>query len=103
MTRKILPKAQGMRVRKVRILTEVAWRVAVMRTQVSAKGAALFLTARAFPWTLEDAQAAVNRRIQPRCLSCGDPVTEVRRPRCTPCGRAAIIVMNEVREGAQSA
>jgi len=81
---------------------EVAWRVAAMRRQCPRTGRVLFLTARAFAWTLEDAQAAVNGLAQPRCLSCGDPVDEVRRPRCAPCAEAAMIVLNEVREGVQA-
>jgi hypothetical protein len=78
--------------------SEIAWRVAAMRPQVRANGPIPFLTARAFPWRLEDAQAAVNGLMAPRCLSCGDPVDETRRPRCTPCAEAAMIVMNETRE-----
>jgi hypothetical protein len=80
--------------------SEIAWRAAEMRRQLPASSGAIpFLTCRAFPWTVEDALAAVEGRRQPVCLSCGDPVTWVRTPRCALCAQAVQIVLNEVREG----
>jgi hypothetical protein len=66
---------------------EVAWRVAAMRPQVAAKGPIPILIAR-------DTSPKVGC-----CISCGDPLAENSKYRCTWCARAAWLVLGEVREG----
>jgi hypothetical protein len=69
---------------------EVAWRLAVLRPQVPAKGPIPFLCVR--KWS----QAADAPR---RCMSCGDPLAEGRQARCVPCQHAVYLAIHEVREG----
>jgi hypothetical protein len=64
---------------------EVAWRITVMRPQVSARGPIPLLTARSVAST------------PGRCTSCGDPIGPPCRYRCEPCIRAAWAVLREVR------
>jgi hypothetical protein len=67
---------------------EVRWRVQVMRRQIRPGPIIPFLVARR---DFVDAPG--------RCLSCGDPCGPGRRYRCSPCVRAAEIVVNESWEG----
>jgi hypothetical protein len=66
---------------------EVAWRVAAMRPQATARGPIPILKARRTPW-----EAGC-------CISCGEPVPENSMYRCSPCAQAAWLVLSEVREG----
>ena len=66
---------------------EVAWRVATMRPQVTARGPIPILMARDTP-----PKAGC-------CISCGEPLADNNRYRCSPCAQAAWLVLSEVREG----
>jgi hypothetical protein len=68
---------------------EVAWRVAALRPQISARGPIRWLAART------DTPATDAPRC---CGSCGDPLPVGRRFRCVPCVRAIEIVLNAVQE-----
>lgn len=65
---------------------EIAWRVAVMRPQVPAKGAIPLLLAR-----------PGNRFPQGSCCSCGDRRGPDDRYRCRPCTDAAVAVLRDQR------
>lgn len=69
---------------------EVAWRVAVMRPQVPARGAIPVLVAQA------------QDSVPGSCISCGDRLSAGQRHRCGPCGQAAWVVLHEVREGVKA-
>jgi hypothetical protein len=69
--------------------SEIAWRVAAIRSQVPAKGPIPFLVAR------QTADTGVGR-----CWSCGDALDAGRTVRCVLCVLAVEAVLNEVREGA---
>lgn len=88
------PLARRLLARKPEVLARlaaddeaVAWRVAVMRPQVPASGPIPFLTIREVGPTSDG------------CLSCGDPLNEEGRIRCSPCERAVWRVLHAVREG----
>jgi hypothetical protein len=66
---------------------EVAWRVAAMRPQVAATGPIPILIAR-------DTRPKAGC-----CISCGDPLSGNSTYRCSPCARAAWLILGEVREG----
>jgi hypothetical protein len=69
---------------------EIAWRVAVMRPQVPARGPIPFLVAR------ETAHSGAHV-----CLSCGDALAPGRIVRCGLCVAAIEQVLNETREGVE--
>jgi hypothetical protein len=69
--------------------SEIAWRVAAIRSQVPATGPIPFLVAR------QTTDTSVGR-----CWSCGDALDVGRSVRCVPCVLAVEAVLNEVREGA---
>lgn len=62
---------------------EIAWRVEAMRSQYPDHGAIPLLRARSDQLFAHDV-----------CVSCGDPLSDVR-PRCRPCVGAAKIVLGE--------
>ena len=65
---------------------DVAWRVASMRPQGPPRGAIPVLVAR-------------REILQPGCcVSCGEHLPEGRKLRCSPCARAAWVVVHEIRE-----
>ncbi len=70
--------------------TEVAWRVAAMRSQIPPRGPIPFLVA------LPDADTLF---LPGHCGSCGDALEAGRRYRCAPCQEAAWRALNEIREG----
>jgi hypothetical protein len=72
----------------VGVSDDVAWRVEAMRPQVRPGPLFPFLVSR------RDFLDAPGH-----CLSCGDPVGPDRLYRCSPCVRAAEIVINEAWEG----
>jgi len=65
---------------------DVAWRVAAMRPQVPRRGAIPMLIARQVTSSLG------------RCISCGERLHEGVMVRCSPCARAAWVVLHEIRE-----
>jgi hypothetical protein len=69
---------------------EIAWRVAAMRPQIPLRGPIPFLVARL---------DLVTSCAPGHCGSCGEPLHEGQRFRCSPCQEAAWLALNEVREG----
>ena len=65
---------------------EVAWRMAAMRPQVPHRGAIPVLVARAVGAPPGS------------CISCGELLQDGMTVRCSPCTRAAWIVLHEIRE-----
>lgn len=66
--------------------TDVAWRVATMRSQLPARGAIPFLVARA------------SAMVAGTCVSCGNPLPPDGRYRCSPCAEAARRVVYAIRK-----
>jgi hypothetical protein len=65
---------------------DVAWRVEAMRPQVPRRGAIPMLVAR-------------EQAPEPGCcVSCGEHLNEGVTFRCSPCARAAWVVLHEIRE-----
>ncbi len=66
---------------------DVAWRVAAMRPQVPIRGPIPLLVARN------------TRPVVGHCITCGDRFSLAGTFRCSPCTRAAWLVLHEIREG----
>jgi hypothetical protein len=66
----------------------ISWRIAAIRPLIPPRGPI-------HPPVIRRNRATA----QGSCHCCGDPLSDERRLRCSPCSRAMWFVINEVREG----